>query len=92
MTDFLLTLRNYYIVEILFIAAVLLILIDYFFPVDFAAYIGYFCFAAGIFFVAPFGMAFSLVLGVATFAILLLLHRVLFSRYLTNATDRPGAE
>lgn len=91
MTDLLLTLRNN-IVEILFIASVVLILIDYFFPVDYPAFIGYFCFAAGIYFVAPFAVGSSLALGIIAFIILLLLHRMLFSRYLTNATDEPVTE
>lgn len=75
--------------EILFIASVALILIDYFFPVDYPAYLGYFCFAAGMFFAVPFGVWTSLVVAILIFIVLLVLHRVWFSRYLTNA---PGAE
>lgn len=89
MYDMLLTLANWRAMEILFIASVALVLIDYFFPVDYPAYIGYFCFAAGMFFALPFGVLISVLVALLIFAVLLILHRVWFSRYLTNA---PGAE
>jgi len=89
MYDALQTLMNWNIMPILFGAAVLLILIDYFFPVDYPAYLGYFCFAAGMFFALPFGILVSLLLAVVIWVVLLVLHRVWFSRYLTNA---PSAE
>ena len=83
------TLIDWHAMEILFVAAVALILIDYFFPVDFAAYIGYLCFAAGMFFALPLGPVLSLIIAVAIWALLLALHRFFFSRVLTNA---PGVE
>ena len=89
MYDFLLTLSDWHAMEILFIASVALILIDYFFPVDYPAYIGYFCFAAGMFFALPFTLLPSFLVAILIFIVLLVLHRVWFSRYLTNA---PGAE
>ena len=89
MYDTLQTLMDWNIMPILFGVAVLLILIDYFFPVDYPAYLGYFCFAAGMFFALPFGILISLILAVAIWIVLLVLHRVWFSRYLTNA---PSAE
>lgn len=73
------------IMPILFGLAVLLILIDYFFPVDYPAYIGYLCFAAGMFWAVPFGPVTSLVSSLVIFVLLLVLHRLWFSRYLTNA-------
>lgn len=75
--------------EILFIASVALILIDYFFPVDYPAYLGYFCFAAGMFFAVPFTLLPSVIVAALIFIVLLVLHRLWFSRYLTNA---PGAD
>lgn len=89
MYDFLLTLQDWHAMEILFILGVALILIDYFFPVDYPAYLGYFCFAAGMFFALPFTVLPSILIALGIFAVLLLLHRVWFSRYLTNA---PSAE
>ena len=89
MYDVILALRDARIVEVLFIASIFLVLIDYFFPVDYPAYIGYVCFAVAIFFVAPFALPLSLLLGVGVLAILLLLHRQFFTHYLTNATDKP---
>lgn len=87
MYDLLQTLRDYYAMEILFVASVVLVLLDYFFPVDYLAYIGYLCFALGVFFAAPFSILISTLIGVLVFGILLLLHRAWFSRFLTNATD-----
>jgi membrane protein implicated in regulation of membrane protease activity len=77
------------IMEVLFASAVVLILVDYFFPVDFPAYVGYLCFALGMFWVLPFGPLPSLVGVLVIFALFLLLHRAVFSRFLTNA---PSAE
>ncbi len=71
--------------ELLFVAAVVLVLIDYFFPVDYPAFLGYVCFAAGMFFVLPFGIGGSTACAALIFVGLLLLHRVWFSRFLTNA-------
>jgi membrane protein implicated in regulation of membrane protease activity len=71
--------------EILFGLAVVLVLIDYFFPVDYPAFIGYACFALGMFFVLPLGLWGSALAAVAILAVVLWLHRVWFSRFLTNA-------
>jgi len=89
MYDFLLQLQNWRVMEISFIAAVALILIDYFFPVDFPAYIGYFLFAVGMFFAMPFGFLFSVLFAIGLFALLLAMHAIWFSRFLTNA---PGLD
>ena len=72
---------------ILFMLAVALILIDYFFPVDYPAYLGYLFFAAGMFWAFPLGPLFSLLASLGVFVLLLVLHRVWFSRYLTNAQE-----
>lgn len=79
------------VMPILFALAVALILVDYFFPVDFPAYLGYLCFAAGMFWGVPFGPVLSLVSSLVIFILLLVLHRVWFSRYLTNARQDGGA-
>ena len=76
------------LMPLLFIAAVVLILVDYFFPVDFPAYLGYLAFAAGMFWAFPLGPTLSLVASILLFLALLALHRVWFSRYLTNAQER----
>lgn len=70
---------------IFFVAAVALILIDYFFPVDYPAYFGYLLFSLGMFWAVPFGPLLSLVCVLAIFALLLVLHLVWFRRFLTNA-------
>lgn len=76
---------NLPIMPILFGLAVLLILVDYFFPVDYPAYLGYLSFAAGMFWAVPFGPVVSLGASLGIFLLLLLLHRIWFGRYLTNA-------
>lgn len=86
MADFLLRLSDFPLMEIFFVAAVALILIDYLFPVDWAAYLGYLCFALGMFWAVPFGPWTSLLVSLLAWLVLLLLHRVWFSRFLTNAT------
>ncbi len=75
------------VMPILFLLAVALILIDYFFPVDFPAYLGYLLFALGMFWAFPLGPALSLLASLLIFALLLVLHRFWFSRYLTNAQE-----
>jgi membrane protein implicated in regulation of membrane protease activity len=85
MPDFLANLPTVPVMTGLFIAAVALILIDYFFPVDFPAYLGYLCFAAGMFFALPLTFIPSLIAAVVIFVVLLIFHFTLFSQYLTNA-------
>ncbi|MGH9380922.1 MAG: hypothetical protein ACRD2Z_09970 [Thermoanaerobaculia bacterium] len=85
MTDLLLKLSSYPLMEVFLIAAVVLVLVDYFLPVDWAAYLGYLCFALGMFWAFPFGPLGSLLTALAAWALLLILHKVWFSRFLTNA-------
>jgi hypothetical protein len=89
MTDALMCLSrsNFPYMEVLFALAVVLVLIDYFFPVDYPAYLGYLCFAGGTFFALPLPAIPSLLLALSVWVILLLLHTFWFSRYLTNAPN-----
>jgi membrane protein implicated in regulation of membrane protease activity len=93
MTDVLMWLSrsNWPYMETLFILSVVLVLIDYFFPVDFPAFLGYLCFAGGAFFAMPLPAVPSLLLALSVWVILLLLHVVWFSRYLTNAPNVSNA-
>lgn len=91
MLDFLANLPTIPVMTGLFIAAVVLILIDYFFPVDFPAYIGYLCFAAGMFFALPLTFVPSLIVAIVIFLLLLFFHVRLFSQYLTNAQQDARA-
>ena len=88
MTDFLARLADYPVMEVMFILAVLLVLIDYFFPVDYPAFLGYLCFAGGIFFAAPWTWGPSLVAAVVVWVALLVMHRLWFTSFLTNAPGR----
>jgi membrane protein implicated in regulation of membrane protease activity len=91
MLDFLANLPTVPVMTGLFVAAVALILIDYFFPVDFPAYIGYLCFAAGMFFALPLTFLPSLIVAIVIFLLLLFFHFTLFSQYLTNAQQDAKA-
>ena len=93
MYDFILQLQNWRVMEVSFITSVVLILIDYFFPVDFPAYIGYVLFSAGMFLALPFGPMLSLLFAIGLLALLLFMHISWFSHFLTNApgVDRPAA-
>lgn len=88
MTNLLMNLSNYPVMETAFALAVILVLVDYLFPVDYPAFIGYLCFAVGVFFAAPWAWGPSLLAAVATWALLLVLHRLWFTRFLTNAPAR----
>lgn len=87
MNDLLMNLSIYPVMELAFALAVVLVLIDYLFPVDYPAFIGYLCFAVGGFFALPWTWGPSLAAAVAIWALLLVLHRLWFTRFLTNA---PG--
>lgn len=91
MYDLILQLQNWRLMEISFIAAVALILIDYFFPVDFPAYIAYALFAVGMFLALPFGPLLSFLFALGLFLLLLAMHLIWFSHFLTNApnTTKP---
>lgn len=91
MTDFLMSIADWPVMEVLFVAAVVLVLIDYFFPVDFPAYFGYLCFAGGMFFALPYGLNPSIVIALLIFALLLTLHKLWFTKFLTNAYDQREA-
>jgi len=95
MHDLIQTLNEYHIFWILLALGAVLILIDYFFPTDWPAFVGYACFSAAIFFAVGLLVIPSLIVAIVTFVLLLLLHRFLFSRFLTNAPgknswDRDG--
>jgi membrane protein implicated in regulation of membrane protease activity len=79
------TLQQWYAGPALVALAVVLILIDYYFPTDWPAHLGYFCFAAGMFFVVPLGVAASGGAAAGIWAALAALHQVWFRRFLTNA-------
>ena len=80
--------------EVLCAAAVVLLLIDYFFATDGPAQFGYFCLAAATFFIAyraswsPLG---CLLVFVACWVLLAILHRLVFYRFLSNAPPPPHA-
>ncbi len=88
MEDALIRLHDLHVPEILLAASVLLVLVDYYFPIDYPAFIGYVCFAAGAFFYLPLGPVGSALAAAGFLVLLLILHRLLFARFLTNAYPR----
>lgn len=83
---------QFHATEILFVLAVVLILIDYFFPTDVPAHFGYVCLSLAVFFVAymnAFSLIICLAAGIGFFVLLAYLHQSLFRHFLTNA---PGTE
>jgi len=89
MYELILQLQNWRIMEISFITAIVLILIDYFFPVDYPAYIAYGLFGLGMFLALPFGPLLSFLFAIGLVLLLLAMHIVWFSHFLTNA---PGVD
>ena len=85
MEEFLLVLNQPVVLWSLFGGAIALILIDYLFPVDWPAYIGYVLFALFVGATANIPQAWSLVAMLAVFVLLLILHKAVFSKFLTNA-------
>ena len=65
--------------------AIILVLVDYLFPVDWPAYFGYLMFGAASFFAVTDNITHSLLWGLGVFVGLLIAHKLLFSRFLTNA-------
>lgn len=87
MNEFLTALDQWHAMEACFVASIVLILIDYFFTVDYPAYIAYLLCGAGVFLAFPSELPVRLAVGLGTWVVLLVLHRVWFSRYLTNAHE-----
>ena len=95
MTETLAYLQSLYAAEWLLIATAALILIDYFFPTDWPAHLGYVCLAAASFFlvwgsgIGPWELPPSIGLAVAVWVAMAVLHRLFFYKFLTNA---PGSD
>ena len=94
MLELQLIMQSYHAAELCLIAAAILILIDYFFPTDWPAHVGYFCIAAAVFFWVWAPLTWwtgfrSLLLAVGVDKLLTILHHVLLHRWLANA---PGTE
>jgi membrane protein implicated in regulation of membrane protease activity len=86
-------LRQFHVPEALAIVGALLVLIDYFFPTDWPAHLGYVLFAASLFFVAyMYGLAplWSLVASLVSWILLEFMHRLFFRELLENAPGTPG--
>jgi hypothetical protein len=69
----------------IFTAAILAVVIDYLFPVDWVAYFGYALFAVFIGATVPVAPIVSFVTILVVFGVMLVLHKMFFANYLTNA-------
>lgn len=85
MEELLLFLNQTVVLWSLFAGAIILVLIDYLFPVDWPAYLGYVLFAIFIGATVPLSVAFSFLSMLAVFSLMLTLHKAVFSKFLTNA-------
>lgn len=98
MDELLLFLNQPTVLMILGVGAVVLVLIDYLFPVDWPAFVGYVLFSVFVGATVPLSQTFSLIVMGVTFVVLLILHAIVFSKYLTNApycyrcSDPPESE
>ena len=67
--------------------AILMIWIDYYFFVDWPAFVGYLLFGLAAIIMAPFTLGVSVAVGCGIFVLFLFLHVLVFSKYLTNASN-----
>jgi len=87
MNELLMTLDRWHAMEACFVVSIALILIDYFFTVDYPAYIAYLLCGAGVFLAVPAELPVRCAAGVGAFVVLLVRHRVWFSQFLTNTHE-----
>ena len=85
MEDFFLFLNQPIVLWSLITASVLLILVDYLFPVDWPAYLGYIAFSLFLGATVPLSPFSSLIFMAGVFILILALHEFLFAKFLTNA-------
>lgn len=92
MEDFFLFLNQPIVLWSLITASVLLILVDYLFPVDWPAYLGYIAFALFLGATVPLSPTLSLIFMAGIFVVILVLHEFIFARFLTNSPryERAG--
>ena len=91
MNELLITLDKWHAMEICFVASIGLILVDYFFKVDYPAYFAYLLCAVGVALAVPFELAGRSAVAAGVLALLLVLHKVWFTQFLTNAHDAREA-
>lgn len=82
------TLQSNHIVEILIVLAGVLIVIDYFFPVDLPAHLGYICLGLATFFAFPTTLTWSFIVGLLTWFFFATGHRFWWGEFLENTS--PG--
>lgn len=85
MEDILLTLNQPLILWSLFAGAILAVLVDYLFPVDWLAYVGYALFSLFVGATVPATPTVSLIVMAVVTGAMLILHYFVFSKFLTNA-------
>ena len=85
MEEILLTLNEPVVLWSILAAAILAVVIDYLFPVDWLAYFGYALFAVFIGATVPLAPLVSFATMLAVFGAMLVLHKLLFAKFLTNA-------
>ena len=95
MIEILANLQGHFAAEWLLAIAAILILVDYFFPTDWPAHVGYVCVAVASFFfvwgagIGEWHLSASVALAIGMWVSLAILHRLVFRQFLANA---PGTE
>lgn len=87
MTEFIGLSHDYFVPQILAGLAIVLIVIDYWFPTDIPCQFGYFLFAVAFFLWVPLSVGLSLVVALLVWGGLALLHHLVLYRYLANAVS-----
>ena len=82
MHDVIRTLNEIHILPILLVSGVVLLVVDYLFETDIPCQVGYFCFAAALFFALPQSVAVSLALSAGLWILLVVLHFAWFRKFL----------
>ena len=76
----------------LFVGAIVLVQIDYLFPVDWPAHIAYLMFGVGMFLVVHFSLVMSTAVGLGVWIGLEVMHNLVFHRFLTNALSIESSD
>ncbi len=77
--------NQYHLDWILVFSAMIMIWIDFYFFVDWPAFVGYLLFSLASIIMVPLSLGASIGMGLGILVLLLALHVLVFAKYLTNA-------
>lgn len=82
MYDLIRSLNEFHILPVLLVAGVILLVADYLFETDLPCQVGYFCFAAALFFALPLSVPASAAVAAGLWVLLVVLHFAWFRKFL----------